>query len=103
MQILSGTLNNLIAMVIILLALSLVVQAIQSAIKKFFRLKSRQIEKSLQHLFDIALQSNSELSPGNSTSDGTSAASTNDPAKALYDETIKGFTAIGRTSFWSRP
>ncbi|MDX2031755.1 MAG: hypothetical protein SF339_13865 [Blastocatellia bacterium] len=49
------TLDTLIAVVLVLLVLSLVVQSIQSAIKKFFRLKSLQMEQSLIHLFYYAL------------------------------------------------
>jgi hypothetical protein len=52
---LNTTLDNLIAMVVVLLALSLVVQAVQASIKKMFKLKSRQIEDSLAHLFQFVL------------------------------------------------
>src|SRR2546421_7328134 len=52
---LNATLDNLIALVVVLLALSLVVQAVQSAVKKGFKLKSRQIEDSLAHLFQFVL------------------------------------------------
>ncbi|HMF56202.1 MAG TPA: hypothetical protein VK619_07635 [Pyrinomonadaceae bacterium] len=52
---LNATLDNLISMVVVLLALSLVVQAVQAAIKKAFKLKSRQIEESLAHLFQFVL------------------------------------------------
>jgi hypothetical protein len=50
------TLDSLIAIVVVLLALSLVVQAIQSAIKKFFKIKSRQLEESLIDLFENVFQ-----------------------------------------------
>lgn len=52
---LNATVDNLIATVIVLLALSLVVQAVQGAVKKAFKLKSRQIEESLAHLFQFVL------------------------------------------------
>ena len=52
---LNATLDNLIALVVVLLALSLVVQAVQAAVKKSFKLKSRQIEDSLAHLFQFVL------------------------------------------------
>jgi len=45
------TLDKLIAVVVVLLVLSLIVQSIQAAIKKLFRVKSLQIEQSLIHLF----------------------------------------------------
>jgi hypothetical protein len=44
-------LDKLIAVVVVLLVLSLIVQSIQAAIKKFFRIKSLQLEQSLIHLF----------------------------------------------------
>ena len=44
------TLNNLIAVVVVLLTLSLVVQSVQSVLKKAFKIKSRQIEESLVDL-----------------------------------------------------
>jgi hypothetical protein len=46
-----NTLDTVIAMVIVLLVLSLVVQSIQSLIKKLFKLKSRTILNSLDDLF----------------------------------------------------
>src|SRR5215470_4040356 len=46
-----AALDKLIAVVVVLLVLSLIVQSIQAAIKKFFRIKSLQLEESLIHLF----------------------------------------------------
>jgi hypothetical protein len=46
------TLDILIAIVTVLLALSLVVQAVQAGIKKLFKIKSRQLEESLVDLFE---------------------------------------------------
>lgn len=46
----SDALDNLIAILFVLLTLSLVVQSIQSLIKKLLKLKSRQIEESLLDL-----------------------------------------------------
>jgi hypothetical protein len=48
---LGSTLDTAIALVVILLVLSLLVQAIQAFIKKIFKLKSKEIEKSLVELF----------------------------------------------------
>lgn len=45
------TLDSVIAMVIVLLVLSLIVQSIQSVVKKFLKLKSRSILDSLDDLF----------------------------------------------------
>ena len=47
-----GILDILIAMVIVILVLSLVVQSIQTFIKKVFKLKSRSILNSLEDLFE---------------------------------------------------
>ncbi len=52
-----GILNTVIALVIILLVLSLLVQAIQTLIKKLLKLKSHQIEGSLMDLYDQAIGS----------------------------------------------
>jgi hypothetical protein len=46
------TLDTVIAMIMVLLVLSLIVQSIQSLIKKWFRLKSKSILVSLNDLFD---------------------------------------------------
>ncbi|HKG60123.1 MAG TPA: hypothetical protein VKB05_10190 [Pyrinomonadaceae bacterium] len=47
-----GILNTIIALVVILLVLSLLVQAIQTLLKKILKLKSRQIEGSLKDLYE---------------------------------------------------
>ncbi len=52
-------LDKLIAVVVVLLVLSLIVQSIQAAIKKFFRIKSLQLEHSLIHLFYYLLDKDS--------------------------------------------
>ncbi|MBD0369230.1 MAG: hypothetical protein ICV60_00135 [Pyrinomonadaceae bacterium] len=48
-------LDKVIAMVVVLLALSLFVQALQGWLKKIFKIKSLQIEQSLVHLYHYAL------------------------------------------------
>ncbi len=47
-----GILNTVIALVIVLLVLSLLVQAIQTLLKKILKMKSRQIEGSLKDLYE---------------------------------------------------
>jgi hypothetical protein len=60
-----GILNTLIAMVIVILVLSLIVQSIQTLIKKFFKLKSRTILNSLEDLFQTITQNpKGESAPG---------------------------------------
>lgn len=49
------SLDNIIAVVVVLLVLSLIVQSIQSLFKKLFKIKSRQIEDSLIDLFENVL------------------------------------------------
>ena len=52
-------LDKLIAVVVVLLVLSLIVQSIQAAIKKIFHIKSLQLEQSLVHLFYYLLDKDS--------------------------------------------
>ena len=81
---LNTTLDNLIALVVVLLALSLVVQSVQGAVKKAFKLKSRQIEDSLAHLFQFVL-------------DNETTAEKDPPAtgaKDLWSNKWNGFTAM---------
>lgn len=52
-------LDNLIAVVVVLLVLSLIVQSVQNAVKRMFRVKSLQLEQSLVHLFYFALDKDS--------------------------------------------
>lgn len=47
-----GILNTIIAVVVVLLVLSLLVQSIQTLLKKILKLKSRQIEDSLKDLYE---------------------------------------------------
>ena len=48
----NGVLETVIAIVVVLLVLSLIVQSAQSALKKLFKIKSRQLEESLVDLFE---------------------------------------------------
>ncbi len=50
------TLDKVIALVVVLLALSLFIQSLQNLIKKLFKIKSLQIEQSLVHLFTYVLE-----------------------------------------------
>ncbi len=51
----SAILNNLIALVIIILGLCLLVQSVQTGFKKLLKIKSRQLEESLLDLFESVL------------------------------------------------
>lgn len=129
---LNATLDNLIAMVVVILALSLVVQAVQSAVKKVFKLKSRQIEDSLAHLFQFVIdnQSAAAVKPDEEKPSplwatkwkGFKAVIEQSPflrifvrlphpaedkdypdAGKLFNEVLNNFRAIGRTAFSTRP
>lgn len=58
-----GILNTIIALVVVLLVLSLLVQAIQTLLKKILKLKSRQIEGSLKDLYEQVVGANPEPAP----------------------------------------
>lgn len=51
-----GILNTIIAMVVVILVLSLIVQSLQTLVKKFFKLKSRTLHNSLLDLFETITQ-----------------------------------------------
>jgi len=47
-----GVLDNIISLVVVILLLSMVVQSLQTFVKKLSKFKSRQIKKSLEKLFE---------------------------------------------------
>lgn len=53
-----NALDNIIAVVVVILLLSLIVQSIQSVLKKALKIKSRQIEDSLLDLFENVVNFN---------------------------------------------
>ncbi|MGE0128561.1 MAG: hypothetical protein AB7U82_10820 [Blastocatellales bacterium] len=111
-------LDKLIAVVVVLLVLSLIVQSIQAAIKKFFRIKSLQFEQSLIHLFYYlldkdaikAMQSASDRMPllraffrlpiiSSFSSDDSKSLSARDPqVRTLYKAVSEEFRRAGRMS-----
>jgi len=81
------TLDTVIAMVIVLLILSLVVQSIQSVIKKWLRLKSRSLLNSLEDLFKyIDVEDLAKMK-----------------ASDLVNEIKEEFRKLGRVSLFKRP
>ena len=76
-----GILNTLIAMVIVILVLSLIVQSIQTLIKKFFKLKSLTILYSLEDLFQTITQ--------NPNGEGAAAADRGKAQQLVRDVTDK--------------
>ena len=83
-------LNTLIAMVIVILVLSLIVQSLQTFVKKFFKLKSRSIRNSLVDLFETIT-----VSP-----DGTAAAGKG--PNQLLDEVTGQLREMGRKTLFGR-
>ena len=80
-----GILNTVIAMVIVLLVLSLLVQSVQMLLKKLLRLKSKQIEDSLKDLFDQAIAGAtpaSQATTTGATEPGTTPANGNNAPAA---------------------
>ena len=92
-----GILNTVIALVIVLLVLSLLVQAVQTLIKKLLKLKSRQIEGSLKDLYEQAV--------GTTPANGSPAAAANGAATRAAAEQFTGkvleeFKKIGRVTLF---
>jgi hypothetical protein len=128
-----GVLNTIIAVVIVLLVLSLIVQAIQGFIKKLLRLKSNEIEGSLEDLYEQAL-SNTAASTPTAQADSTRFDNVmatmkqwptkllaliskllgrkpadgvkpieKSPAEQFKDKILGEFRDIGRSSKWGNP
>lgn len=99
-------LDNLIAMVVVLLILSLVVQSIQSGLKKLLKIKSRQIEDSLIDLFEHVL--NKAPASGSFLQQSPilrilfwrkhPSESADPQVKHLYDDVLKKFRELGRVA-----
>jgi len=88
-------LNTLIAMVIVILVLSLIVQSIQTLVKKFFKLKSRTILNSLEDLFQTITQR-----PDGAAESGAA------PSKApqqLVEAVTGRLRQMGRETLFGRP
>jgi hypothetical protein len=92
-----GILNTVIAMVIVFLVLSLIVQSIQMFVKKILKLKSRQIVDSLEDLYEQAIET-SAVAPATTATNGQKS-----PAKEFTDRVVGEFTKIGRVTFFGNP
>lgn len=123
-----NALDNIIAVVVVILLLSLIVQSIQSVLKKALKIKSRQIEDSLVDLFENVVNYNPPAAAAPSTFAGKlrtwlerifgsspilrkvfefvarrphpsdPSEHPNPEVKKLFDEVIKGFEEIGRVA-----
>src|SRR2546421_1240365 len=128
-----GVLNTIIAVVIVLLVLSLIVQAIQGFVKKLLKLKSKQIVDSLEDLYEQALANTTVSRPASGVgtnpfviakalatkwleaiqtfisrllrlkSAGAGTPVARSPAQQFTDKILGEFTAIGRSSRWGNP
>jgi hypothetical protein len=87
-------LNILIAMVIVILVLSLVVQSIQTLIKKLLKLKSRSIVNSLEDLFETISDS-----PNSAAAAGPQSKT---PQELVLDVTNR-LKEMGRKSLFGNP
>ena len=108
-----GILNTIIALVVVLLVLSLLVQAIQTLLKKILKLKSRQIEGSLKDLYDQVVGATPQPSPLNSrlteiwrTIKRVLGMKVNVPetaADVFKNKVLDQFKNIGRKTLFGRP
>lgn len=93
-------LNTLIAMVIVILVLSLIVQSIQTLVKKLFKLKSRTILNSLEDLFQTITQNPADADEATQTKAAREA-------KEKAQELVRGVTSrlqnMGRETLLGRP
>ena len=87
-------LNTLIAMVIVILVLSLIVQSIQTLIKKLFKLKSKTILNSLEDLFLTVTQN-----PNGADGGAADAAK----AKQLVKDVTGKLCEMGRETLRGKP
>jgi hypothetical protein len=92
----SATLDVLIAMVIVILVLSLVVQSIQTLTKKVFKLKSHSILNSLEDLFET-------VGSRQAAEDAAAAKAKAEKAKELVKEVTGKLKEMGRKSLFGNP
>jgi hypothetical protein len=90
-----GILNTLIAMVIVILVLSLIVQSIQTLVKKFFKLKSRTILNSLEDLFQTITQ--------NPTGEDAPGAPPDTGPRQLVEAVTDRLKKMGRETLFGKP
>ena len=109
-----GILNTIIAVVVVLLVLSLLVQSIQTLLKKILKLKSRQIEDSLKDLYEQVAGAPTETAPPPSflsTIWSTlkrylrvkPAAIPATPADVFTHKVLDQFKSIGRQTLFGNP
>lgn len=95
-----GILNTVIALVIVLLVLSLLVQAVQTLIKKLLKLKSRQIEGSLKDLYEQAIAGTTTTNGPPPATATTGAAGMPSAADVFTGKVLDEFKKIGRVTLF---
>ena len=105
-----GILNTVIALVVVLLVLSLLVQAIQTLLKKLLKLKSRQIEDSLKDLYEQVVGAPAETTPSTPVLSnvwatlkrwvGRKSAAVATPADVFKNKVLDQFKSIGRQTLF---
>ena len=105
-----GILNTIIALVVVLLVLSLLVQSIQTLLKKILKLKSRQIEDSLKDLYEQVVGAPVETTPPTPVLSnvwstikgwfGRKKAAVTTPAEVYKDKVLEQFKSIGRQTLF---
>ncbi|MCA1576462.1 MAG: hypothetical protein LC794_03755 [Acidobacteria bacterium] len=97
-----GILNTVIALVIVLLVLSLLVQAVQTLIKKLLKLKSKQIQGSLKDLYEQAIAGTAATTtpPAPAPNGGANASSA---AEVFTGKVLEEFKKIGRVTLFGNP
>ena len=105
-----GILNTIIALVVVLLVLSLLVQSIQTLLKKLLKLKSRQIEDSLKDLYEQVVGAPVETTPSTPVLSNAwstikswvrrKKAAVTTPADVFKEKVLEQFKAIGRQTLF---
>ena len=103
-----GILNTVIALVIVLLVLSLLVQSVQTFVKKLLKLKSRQIADSLKDLYEQAIGGASATPTAAPPAASTTPSDANappapSPAEQFKERVLEQFKKIGRKTAFGRP
>src|SRR5687768_12111913 len=103
-----GILNTVIALAIVLLVLSLLVQSVQTFVKKLLKMKSRQIADSLVDLYEQAIGGVTPTPPAQATAGSTTMPGANgqprlSPAEQFRDRVLEQFKNIGRKTAFGRP
>ena len=105
-----GILNTIIALVVVLLVLSLLVQSVQTLIKKLLKLKSAHFKASLKDLYEQAIERSNTSVPSfwkrwiitlRNRIRGTKVEKS--AAEKFSEDILNEFKNIGRVTFFGKP